>query len=869
MGRTDQGWPVLLRHRADLLVLTPPARAAGARAALLLPVVAGSGFAGLAYEVVWTRMLSAALGTEMAAVLGVVTGFFAGLAVGALLLDGPIRWARSPRRAYAVLECAIAAWAVASVWLLPLAGRVLLRALGATPGPVALWVAGFAVPALLLLPATAAMGGTLIALERLAASVQGQRRVAAGVYGANTAGAVAGALAAVWLLLPALGLSGTLLAMGAVNLACAGGALLLGPAADAPVGRQAPAGGGGGRLTATLVATGLLGIVFEVLVVRLAAQVLQDTVLSFAFLLAAYLAGTAAGGALWQRGGLAPDARSLTRLLAGVALACLGTAVLVRLAGPAALEAGPGFGAAEELGVACALFVLPTAAMGALFGCLLQAVRDRRGTLGWAVGVNSAGAMAAPTLAALAMIPALGAWAALLAVVVGYGLLGLWWSGWRRAALLPLVPAAAAVAVWVLPAPVLVRVPPGGVLAELREGATATAAVVEGGDGTRYLEVNGHFRMGGTRSLRSDWRQAHLPLLLHPDPRRALFLGVGTGATLAGAAALPRVAALGVELTPEVVGLLPWFAERGAPAPAVVVADARRFVAAPVGRYDVVVADLFHPALDGTGALYTVEHFGAVRERLAEGGVFCQWLPLYQLDMAPLRAVLRSFLEVYPAASAWLAHFSLQTPMLALCGGRGPVGLEPAALAVRLEEPAARAALRRTGLLSPMDVLGLYAGGPEALRGFAGAGPRNTDDAPVVALDAGRNVRAMQGAPAALLLQVLGGLVPRAAELPGVSGALAERLVAYWGARRRFIEAGAALPEGIEGRALVDAAAPGLLDVVRISPEFEPAYGPLLSMAQALAGPDRAAAVRLLRAVDAAAPGRVEARSLLAPLAPP
>ena len=562
MARTARGWPVPRRPRADLPALTPPARVAGARAALLLPVAAGSGFAGLAYEVVWTRMLSAALGTEMAAVLGVVTGFFAGLAAGALLLDGPIRRASSPRRAYALLECAIGAWAVASVWLLPLAGRALVRALGAAPGPAALWLAGFAAPALLLLPATAAMGGTLIALERLTVSLQGQRRVAAGVYGANTAGAVAGALAAAWLLLPALGVSGTLLAMGAVNLACAGGALLLGPAADAPVGRQAPAEGGDGRLTATLAATGLLGIVFEILVVRLAAQVLQDTVLTFAFLLAAYLAGTAAGGALWQRGGLAPDARSVMRLLVGVALACLGTAVLVRVAGPAALEAGPGFGPAEELGVACALFLLPTMAMGSLFGCLLQAVRDRRGTLGWAVGVNSIGAMGAPTLAASAMIPALGAWAALLAVVLGYGLLGLWWSGWRRAALLPLVPAAAAVAAWALPPPMLVRVPPGGTLAELREGATATAAVVEGGDGTRYLEVNGHFRMGGTRSLRSDWRQAHLPLLLHPDPRHALFLGVGTGATLAGAAALPRVAALGVELTPEVVGLLPWFGRR-------------------------------------------------------------------------------------------------------------------------------------------------------------------------------------------------------------------------------------------------------------------------------------------------------------------
>ena len=69
----------------------------------LVPIIAASGFAGLGYEIVWTRVLSVALGTEMMAVLGSVAGFFAGLAFGAFILDGPIRRARSPRVAYAVL----------------------------------------------------------------------------------------------------------------------------------------------------------------------------------------------------------------------------------------------------------------------------------------------------------------------------------------------------------------------------------------------------------------------------------------------------------------------------------------------------------------------------------------------------------------------------------------------------------------------------------------------------------------------------------------------------------------------------------------------------------------------------------------------
>jgi spermidine synthase len=298
----------------------------------------------------------------------------------------------------------------------------------------------------------------------------------------------------------------------------------------------------------------------------------------------------------------------------------------------------------------------------------------------------------------------------------------------------------------------------------------------------------------------------------------------------------------------------------------VIVADARRFVAAETAVYDVIFADLFHPALDGTGALYTSEHFAAVRERLAPGGLFCQWLPLFQLDLPSLRAIIRGFLTVYPDGSAWLAHYSVRTPMLALVGGREGVRVDPRLLAARLNDPAARDAVRRAGFDDPMDVLGLYLGGPRALAAFAGEGPRNTDDFPFVALDASRNVRALTANPAVMLTSVLSGLRadPRSVLSGPDQDALAPRLLAYWRARDRFIEAGAALRGEPRGRALVDAAAPGLLETIRLSAEFEAAYGPLMSMAQSLLPSDRDAGIKLLQAIDQAAPSRGDARAALA-----
>ncbi len=834
---------------------------------LLMPIVAASGFAGLGYEIVWTRQLSLALGSEMMAVLGAVAGFFAGLALGAFALDRPIRQARSPRTVYAVLEAVIGLWGLICIWLLPATGRALAPLLGTEPAPALLWAASFALPTLVLLPATAAMGGTLTALERIVREARSHSRVSAGVYGANTAGAVAGTLLATFVLLPAWGLSGTLACLAAVNAVCALGVLALEPATSSqtpvPADEPKPQDIADLRLTITLFVTGLLGIVFEVLIIRLAAQVMQDTIYTFAGLLAAYLLGTAIGGLAWQRAGRGVQDTSLGWLLAATALACLTTAFLTpHIAGIA--ETATETGIVGELAVALALFLIPSAAMGALFGLLAQRVRDQRGSLGSAVGINSIGAAMAPLLTAQLLIPGLSAWTALIPVALGYLLL----MPFRRAALAwSALPLAAALVLWIRPAPSLTKVPAGGQLLAVHEGPMVTASVVDDASGARYLEVNGRFRMGGTSSARSDTRQAMLPLLLHPKPRSALFLGIGTGATLVGGSQMPGVTVHGVELSQEVVALLPWFAnpQVTTPPPRVTVADARRYVVADTSQYDVIIADLFHPALDGSGALYTAEHFAAVRQRLAPGGVFCQWLPLYQLDLPSLRAIIRTFLEIYPGGSAWLNHYSVRTPMLALIGPRDGGTLDLDKLSARLGDPTIRAVARPIGFETPIDLLGQYLGGPRVLSAFAGYGPRNTDDYPFVTFDARRNVQALTAPPWTLLLSVMRAMQPDAAELltEPKRETLSERLTAYWRARNRFLEAGAALPGDPRGQALIEAASPGLLDTIRLSPEFDPAYGPLIGMAHSLLTSDRAAAARLLHRINDAAPSRGEARQLL------
>lgn len=822
-------------------------------------------------------MLSLSLGHEIIAVFAVVAAFFSGLAFGSWLFDRLIGASRVPGRWYAAFELAIGVWALVLTVLVPWANLRVPTLLGTDPGSLHHWGTAFFVPFILLFPATVAMGGTLPALERLLSRLRGNGWSVGGLYATNTFGAVVGTLVVPFVVLPAIGFAASLWLLAGVNLACAI-AMLAGPARReerlAPVPSPPSIRPSDRRLLVTLFATGLLGIGYEVLVIRVLSQVLANTIYTFAAILAVYLLGTAIGAALYQRFSRPAQFTSqLARLLAAVATLCLlGTAVLWFADRLHAVFAGA-FGSstagaiAAEMGVALAVFLLPTLGMGALFSHLAQALRRPNGGLGAALAVNLAGGALAPLLLGVLLLPAVGGKAALILCAVAYlpliPMVGratpLWattlWAG---------VPALAAAALFFLAGPLRFdQVPEGGRLITHVDGTMAAVSVIADANENRYLQVNAQLRMGGTATARSDQRQAHIPLLLHDHPHRALFLGLGTGATMAAAADYPGLAADGVELIPEILPLLGAFAPVNGslatmPGMHLHIADARRFVRAAGPAYDVIVADLFHPWVDGAAFLYTREHFAAVRQRLASGGLFCQWLPLHQLDRDTLRLIVRSFLAVFPDASAYLATFSLDTPILALVGSATPRRFPPDYVERRVGTAALRARLQAVGLGDDFALFGLFLGAAPDLARFAGEGPLNTDDRPLVLFRAPHAAYAMTDRPAERLLALLQDLRPRpdtlidATQSAALPDAMTEaRLAAYWRARSAFIEAGLRAEPTTDVSIFAKRTAPDLLAVARISPDFEPAIGPLRTIARRLATVDPAGAETLLAELQA------------------
>jgi spermidine synthase len=286
-------------------------------------------------------------------------------------------------------------------------------------------------------------------------------------------------------------------------------------------------------------------------------------------------------------------------------------------------------------------------------------------------------------------------------------------------------------------------------------------------------------------------------------------------------------------------------------------------------RYDVIIADNFHPARSGSGALYTVEHFLSVRERLEPGGFFCQWLPLHQLDLDTLRSIVQSFLAAFPRGGALLASNSLETPVIGLVGRADDAGFDADAVDARVRDVALPTPVRGMGLLDSFDVLGSFVAGPSALRHFAGGSARNTDDRPVVAYRAPRVTYAPDSLPRDRLVALLRDVSPAYDELlaPGDARGFRPRLSAYWRARDAFILAGLRVRPASDVATMLAQVRDPLLGVLAMSADFRPAYEPLLQMALAEAGTDPHAARELLGALARLQPARPEAPRALHELA--
>lgn len=740
--------------------------------------------AGLAYEVLWLRLLAAVLGNAAAATSAVLAAVMAGMGLGGLLA-GRRADRVDPLRLYGLLELALGAAALAVPTVASLAGELsphLERAAG--PG----WAAGplrFLIASAVVLVPASLMGATVPVLARFVELGSGRAGDRVGpsaglIYALNAAGAAVGCALAGYVLLGRYGIQATSAMAAAVDVAAGALALVVGlvarraspsPPARAP---EAP-GAGAPRLPGPLVlALAALGgacmLALEGLWTRFLLIVFGHDVHAFSSMLAVVLAGLGLGSAAYAAlpARLRGSPATIPVLLGLLAAATVAT---FALAGHAYLGAGLDvFGLVEALAITrtheqdlllqpvfAAVVVLgPSLVSGALLPALCAALAGRGAgsRVGHVLAANTAGSIVGSLLPSLVLVPALGLQRAIVAVgaaaaagcVAALAAAPRLRAGarWLGAALAVLALAfAAAAAPRELPRRVLARkIGANHLRFELyEEGRTGTVAVTRNViNGERVLFINGVNEVT-TRLVHDQSFKllGHLGLLLHRHPRDVLVICLGAGLS-AGAAATHDVERLEiVDLERSVAHAARRFGRENNgvlddPRVGLVFDDGRHHLRTTARRYDVVVVDSTHPRAVDSWILYTREFYRTAAARLAEPGYLVQWLPLHGLSVDEFRIIVHTFVDTFPEASLWVnAGYEPygQAAYALLVGPRGAAGIDRGVLADRLGREAVRADLEPWGLGSEGEVLECFVAGPEALRRWTGHLPINTDDLPL------------------------------------------------------------------------------------------------------------------------------------------
>lgn len=760
-----------------------------------------SGLTGLVYQSVWTQYLGLVLGSAAYAQSLVLAIFMGGMAIGSWIASRRAERLTNLLFGYGAIEGAVGLFALAFHPLF-LAGTALLyeRAIPQLQSPLAIDLVRWGFAVLMILPQTILLGmtfpimsaGLMRWLPERAGAILG------GLYFLNSAGAAFGALAATFVLVPALGLPGTLVFAGLLNLlifACVILARFPPRAAQADGVAAAAAHGQANpelpRLTRVMLVgaalTGLSSFMYEIGWVRMLSLALGSSLHAFELMLAAFIGGLALG-ALYVRKKL--DGIGDALRFVGWVQVLMGCAALATLPlyDYAFAWVGAIVGALAPSAAGYALYNVASAAISiaimlpaAFFaGTTLPAMtyvllRNGAGerVMGQVYSANTLGAIGGVMLMMHWALPALGlkfsmVLAAAIDIAVGLAVFAIARPRGR------FVPAIALSAVAIVGALVLADFDPRRMNAGVfRSGVVeidAARQILFAADGkTASVAL---FGVPGKNATLSTNGKPDASMALAPgepmsrdEPTMILIgllglaygdeapdianIGFGSGLTTHtfASSSAPRSITT-VEIEPVMVKAARGFGERVAlafddPRSRIVIDDARAYFSGRHAQYDIIASEPSNPWVSGVARLFSTEFYRFAQRHLKPGGVFVQWVQTYEMSDATLLSLLRALDASFADYAVYLSHSG---DMVVVASPDRPL----AAPSVRfLDEPRTRALAEKAGIRSAVDLEDRRIADRRVLSALLAqdGGPANSDFRPVLAHWAPRD-RFMKQQPA-------------------------------------------------------------------------------------------------------------------------
>ncbi len=771
-------------------------KTAGSR--MLWSMTALSGFACLVYQILWMRQLGLVFGNTSHAAALTLAVFFAGLAAGGWFWGRRCPQIANPLRVYGWLELGIAGAGVALFaapgvcnFFYPMLYRQDGEGFGLMTFKI-LWTL------VMVFPSAFLMGGTLPVLgQSLIQHKAAFGATTARIYAVNTIGAACGAFATAFVLVWHLGFRltcGVAMAVSAVAAVMAfrlsrhsighhhDVAVTLCDREQAALPKRnkvspAPSEPGMSRRLIGCLAfvSGFNLLALEVLWTRMLAQVHENSVYSFSTVLIVVLVCLSLGAWLASRlaRGSSPAPQTLVVLIVlGGTVLCVTPFIFTGLTHnvkmlPTDLSFtayvlslfGTGF---ASIGPACLL-------LGAVFPFLMKG--EERFTIhaGKSIGmlsaINTLGAILGSLVAGFLLLEWFGLWRSMQIIAAAYLLVAVVMPvatsaiirAAKAGACVMLVLAFTGLKPSLLP-DAWTTDPTGeqATIVEKWESSDCTVTVVKNQQYQDHftIKINSNYNLGSTFAYGSQIYQARIPLLIYPATDSVFFLGMGTGITAGEALdrnAFPSIGkVVACELSPGVVAASKKYFAGGTGGPdftnglfhdprvKVLVEDGRNHLMATRENYAMINADLFLPYRRGTGNLYSREHFQRVRERLKPGGVFVQWLPLYQVSEQEFGIIAHTMISVFPQVSLWRGNFQPGAEMVAFVGHGDHSPLPECALDVERDKRVAvegATHLDMHNLMLPINeqtVLLFYCGNLGLAGDLFANYPLNTDDKPVI-----------------------------------------------------------------------------------------------------------------------------------------
>ena len=674
-----------------------------------------SNMAALIYQISWTKSLSYVFGTSVYAVGTVLACFMAGLALGSFVFGKQADKSPAPLRLFAYVELSLGLFALFLIPVFSILPQAYASLHGLFEGKTHVNFLLFALSFQVLIIPTSLIGGTFPIMNRIySRQIKTIGEDVGVVYSVDTVFAAIGALSAGFFLLPVIGISKSVALGAVINIAaglylykksCNTGWILHLDDGDANENRNKiikPVNGNPGRTDSVVFASfflsGFAALAIEVVWIRFFSLTLGTSVYAISIITASFLIGLSLGSFLISKysGKIGHPVTALAFVEMGIAMSGIMVLFIMDKLDVPYLMLYHAFDSYYPFTISLfsiifIIILIPTTLMGATMPLVGKIVSDKFEFIGADIGavysINTFGAIFGTIFASFVLVPRIGMiktglFGAAIGVSIALMLFAVserrWMSKFYSFAGTTIILGIYLASVTINP--LFAGAYYHGTqlkdieswndlkskteLVRYEEGLYGLVSVVKK-DEFIALRIDGKSESSNVPiELVSEHQLAYIPVFASHNPKNVMLIGLGGGFTLDALTNFDEIESIDlVEINPQIIEVVSEEFSAynnnaiGDPRINIVIGDGRNHLAASEKKYDVIISQPSNIWLSGEGGLFTKEMYSIAKDHLEEGGIFGQWMPLYEQDAGDFRIFLATFSSVFPYTNVWIVGY--------------------------------------------------------------------------------------------------------------------------------------------------------------------------------------------------------------------